>query len=280
MTAPAVNVAAWAHPRVRLGLALVFTVLVAGVAAPWLSPYDPIAQLDVIAAKNLPPSPAHPFGTDVLSRDLLSRVAHGVRVSMSVALFSVALSLTVGVGVGLIAGYAGGALDALLMRLVDMLMAIPRILVPIVVLALWTRVGVGTLILILGLTSWFEVSRRVRAEVLSLRERDYLRAARALGVPTAAVLLRHILPNVAAPIAVAGALGVGNMILLEAGLSFLGMGVPPPTPSLGNIISEGRDLLPVAPWISLIPGAVVVLIVVAFMTLGDGLRDALDPRAQ
>lgn len=267
--------------RIRGGLVLVGTLVAAAALAPVISRYHPADPTDLTyAARNLPPSIAHPFGTDHLSRDLLSRVLHGLRFSLSIALAAVALSLTVGTLVGLVAGYARRAVDDLLMRWVDAGLAMPRVFLVLVVLALWERVGVTTLVLILGLTSWLETSRLVRAEVRSVRQRPYVAAARSLGLRTPRLLFRHVLPNVATPILVTGALSVGTMVLLEAGLSYLGIGVPPPAPSLGSLINDGRSIFLQAPWISLIPGLVIVFTVLGFNLLADGLQSALDPHSR
>jgi peptide/nickel transport system permease protein len=210
-----------------------------------------------------------------VSRDVLSRVLYGTRVSFLVAGLSMALSISLGTGVGLAAGLAGGAVDAALMRGVDVLLALPRVFLLLLVLTLWGRVALPALVLILGLTSWFETSRLVRASVLSTRAREYVAAARALGVRRAGVAVRHVLPNVAAPILVSATLGIGQIVLLEAGLSFLGIGVRPPAPSLGNMIADGRDFFLSAPLVAVAPGIVVTAIVLAFSALGEGLRDAL-----
>ncbi len=270
---------AWRHARARTGLVLAVVLASIALLAPILAPYDPVEHLDPANGALLGPSGAHPFGTDGFSRDLLSRVVFGARVSLTIAVVSVLISITAGTAVGSIAGLAGGVVDAILMRIVDALLAVPRIFLVLLVVALWDRVGIATLILILGLTSWFATSRVVRAEVLSVREREYVGAARALGLGRARLFFRHVLPNVASPIVVSAALGIGHMILVEAGLSYLGVGVSPPTPSWGNIIREGQDwILPGAWWISLFPGIAILVTVLAFSLMGDGLRDALDPR--
>lgn len=265
--------------RLRAGLLLVGVLVVVAVFAPLLSPHAPSAQLDLVAQQYAPPSWAHPFGTDFYSRDLLSRVLYGARISLSVAVLAVLLSVTLGTAIGLTAGVAGGWLDAVLMRGIDAALAIPRIFLVLVVVALWHGVGVPGLVLILGLTSWFDASRIVRAEVMSLRTREFVHAARALGLSTPQIVRRHLLPNVAAPVIVAATLGIGQMVLLEAGLSYLSVGVRPPTPSWGQMIAEGQTALATAPWVAAFPGVALVLTVLAFSLVGDGLRRALDPRA-
>jgi peptide/nickel transport system permease protein len=190
------------------------------------------------------------------------------------------VALTVGAAVGAIAGYFRRGVDALLMRGVDIGLAIPRIFILLMLVAVWDRPPLAALVLIIGLTSWFGTSRLVRAEVLSLREREYVTGARALGARAGRVIMRHILPNAAAPIIVSAALGIGNVMLLESGLSFLGIGVRPPVPSWGNMVADGKEYLAAAPWVSLFPGLAVALVVLAFNAVGDALRDALDPRAE
>jgi len=260
------------------GALLVLCLTLAALLAPLLVSYDPAEQLG-LALQQAPPSPAHPFGTDQVGRDVLSRVLAGIRLSLSIATISVLLSLSIGTGVGMIAGYFGGIVDALLMRLVDAALAVPRVLLLLVLLAALPS-GIPGLVLVLVLTSWFGTSRLVRAEVLSLRERDFIVATGALGIGKHRTLLRHLLPNIIAPVVVAATLGVGHIILIEAGLSYLGAGIPRPTASLGGIISDGMNSLDQAWWISTFPGLVILLIVIGFSLVGDGLRNAIDPRTQ
>jgi peptide/nickel transport system permease protein len=263
--------------RARVGIVLVASLALAAVVAPAFVTYSPAEQLGA-AYQMQPPSASHLFGTDSVGRDLLSRVLSGIRLSLGIALLSVLISVTIGTGVGLVAGYAGGAVDSLLMRFVDAGLAIPRVLLLLTVLAVLPT-GVVGLVCVLGLTSWFGTSRMVRAEVLSLRSRDFILATRALGVGGRRTITRHLLPNAIAPVIVTATLGMGHIILVEAGLSFLGAGVPRPTASLGGMIGDGAGLLTEAWWISTIPGLVIVLIVVGFSLLGDGIRDAIDPRS-
>ena len=266
--------------RVWLGVALVAGLYLVALLAPLLAPYDPTAQLDLAAGGLLGPSLAHPLGTDAFSRDLLSRLLYGARLSLWIAALAVLVAVTLGTAVGLAAGLAGGMVDAVLMRAVDAALAIPRVFLLIVVLALWDQGGVPALILVLGVTGWFGTSRLVRAEVQSVRRRDFVLAARALGLSRRRIALRHILPNVAGPIIVTATLGVGNTVLIEAALSFLGIGIRPPLPSWGNMIFDGQAFLPTAPWQAIVPGLAVVGTVVAFSLLGDALRDAWDPRTR
>ena len=267
-----------AHRGARLALGVLIALVVVAALAPWLAPYDPTAQLDIVALKNLAPSLAHPFGTDFASRDVFSRVLYGARVSLSVAVLAIAVSTSLGTAYGAVAGYRGGRVDDLMMRLIDAALSIPRILILIAVLVLWGEVSLPVLVLLLGLTGWFGVSRLVRAEVLALREQEMVLAARALGARDRDILRRHILPNVMSPVIVAATLGIANVILIEAGLSYLGIGVRPPTPSWGNIIFDGREQLGSLWWISTFPGLAIVVTVIACNLVGDGLRDALDPR--
>lgn len=258
--------------------AILAALCIVALLAPLLAPHDPVAQPDIVALKNLPPSLRHPFGTDSFSRDVFSRVVYGARVSLSIGVLSMLIAITVGTAVGAVAGYVGGRTDTMLMRLVDALLSIPRILLLIAVLVVWPRITIPALVLLIGLTSWFAVSRIVRAQVLAVRHQEFVTSAAALGAGRLRVLLRHVLPNVLSPVIVAATLGVGNVIILEAGLSYLGIGVQPPLPSWGNIIQDGSSHLAALWWISLFPGLAIVTTVMAFNTVGDGLRDALDPR--
>lgn len=254
-------------------------LLTAAILAPVLAPYDPNVQPDIVGLARQAPSLAHPFGTDHYSRDLLSRVLYGARISLGVAGLAVLLSVSVGTAYGAVAGYAGGWVDGVMMRIIDALMAIPRVLLMIIALALWGRIALPTLILLLGLTGWFGTSRLVRSRVHALSRRDVALAARALGARNRRVLWRHVLPNALSPVLVAATLGIGSVIVLEAGLSFLGLGVQPPHASWGNIIHEGSSAPLESWWIALFPGLAMLVTVVAFNLLGDALRDALDPRA-
>jgi peptide/nickel transport system permease protein len=270
-------------PRRRLtssfwtGLALIGLLCLIAILARQLAPYSPNEQLDIVGLKNQPPSGAHPFGTDQYSRDLLSRMLFGARISLSVAMLAVLLSVTVGTAYGLTAGYAGGRVDTIMMRLLDAFLAIPRVLLLVALSALWSPVPLTALVIIIGLTGWFEVSRLVRAEVLSVMRREYVLAARALGTPGIRIVWRHVLPNVLNPVIVAATLGVGNVIILEAGLSYLGIGARAPTASWGSIFFDGSDAFQSTWWIALFPGLAIVITVLAFNVFGTALRDALDP---
>lgn len=265
--------------RLRMGLALVLLLVGLALAAPLLAPYPPELQLDLATLRNAAPSLEHPLGTDPYARDLLSRVLLGARVSLAIALLSVAVAVTVGAAVGVASGWLGGATDAVLMRVVDAALAIPRLFVVLVILALWDRVTPGALVAILGGTGWFGISRLVRAEVRAVRVRPWIAAARASGAGGLRLVARHVLPNVAGPVIVVAAMGIGQVVLLEAGLAYLGVGVPQPTPSWGAIIADGQAVLRTAPWVAGGAGLALVLTVLAFTLLGDGLRERLDPRA-
>jgi len=260
------------------GAVLVAALVLAALLGPLLTA-DPLAQPNPVRLQNQPPSAAHLLGTDPYSRDILSRTLHGARVSLVVGIGAALLAVTLGAGVGLTAGLAGRRTDQLLMRGVDVALSLPRIVLLLAVFAVWEEAPAAAVVLLIAVTGWFQTSRIVRASVLSLREADFVAAARALGTTGAGIVRRHLLPHVAAPVIVSASLDVGNIILLEAGLSYLGLGVRPPTPTWGNMIMDGKDVLFSAPWVALAPGLALVLTVVAFNLAGDGLRDALDPRA-
>ena len=268
------------HPTAAWGLGILAFLVIVALAAPLVAPFDPKIQLDIIGLKNHPPSWTFLLGTDVLSRDVWSRVVYGARVSLVVGALGAFVAVAVGSLVGAVAGYYRRWVDGVLMRTVDVGLALPRIFVLLMVVALWDRLPFGVLVLVIGLTSWFATSRLVRAEVLSLRERDYVLAARALGAGASGVIFRHVLPNAAAPIIVSAALGVGNVLLLEASLSFLGIGVKPPTPSWGNMIADGAPSVYTAPWTTIAAGLAIALVVMSLNAVADGLRDALDPHEE
>jgi peptide/nickel transport system permease protein len=263
--------------RVRVALVVLALIALSAIFARQLAPYDPVATLDITGLNGKPPSLAHPFGTDSFSRDVLSRLIFGTRVSLTIAICAVVIAMTVGTLLGAIAGYVGGVVDAVLMRIVDAAFSIPTLLLLIVVMALWGDVGIAALTMLIASVGWFGVSRLVRAETIVARDADYVVAARALGMPAWRVLLRHVLPNVVAPAIVSSTLAVGNVILLEAGLSFLGIGVRPPTPSWGSIIQDGSQRVSDLWWLTVFPGIAILVTVFAFNALGDALRDALDP---
>ncbi len=268
-------------PRDRstfLALALLLLIALSCIFAPLASPYDPTVQPDIIGLQSRPPSAAHPFGTDSFSRDVFSRLLYGGRLSLSVAVFATLVSVTLGTAYGAAAGYVGGFGGALLQRILDALLSIPRLLLLIAIFAAWRDISVAGFIVILGLTGWYGLARLVRGQVLALKAQDFVASARALGATPGRILFRHVLPNVLTPVIVAATLGIGHVIVLEAGLSYLGIGVRPPTPSWGNMIQDGSDQIAAHWWISLFPGLAIVLTVLAFNVLGDALLRALQPR--
>ncbi len=259
------------------GLVVIVILYLVALLAPLLAPFDPIAQGDIVHDSYLAPHGEHLLGTDQFARDMLSRIIYGARISLSIGFVAVAIAIILGSLLGAVAGYLGGRLDSFLMRFTDMVMAFPRLVLLIMIIALFDP-SIALIIAVLGLTQWPGTARLVRGEVLSLREHEYIQAARALGFGRSRIILRHLIPNVLAPVIVAATLGIGNTIVLEAGLSFLGLGVQPPTPSWGTLVADGRQNLIGAWWVATFPGLAIVLTVLAFNLVGDGLRDAMDPR--
>jgi peptide/nickel transport system permease protein len=262
--------------RFALAGAVVVTILFAvSLLAPVITPWDPAAinAYQVL----LPPSASHWMGTDELGRDVFSRVIFGTRISLYVGFVAVGIAVAIGTIVGLVAGFYGGWIDTLLMRFVDIMLCFPTFFLILAVIAL-LEPSIWNIMLIIGITGWMGVARLVRAEVLSIKERDYIMAARSIGASDLRIIFRHILPNAAAPMLVAATLGVGGAILTESALSFLGIGVQPPIPSWGNILTSGKDYLEFAWWLSLFPGLAILVTVLAYNLLGEGIRDALDPR--
>jgi peptide/nickel transport system permease protein len=259
------------------GLVIMGFIYLVTLMGPFLAPYDPNAQEDIVRTRYLSPSTEHPMGTDKFGRDVLSRVIYGARISLSIGFIAVAISVTLGTLVGSVSGYFGGWVDNLFMRLVDLLISFPRLVLLLAIIALFSP-SIFLIIAVLGLTGWMGTSRIVRGQFLALREQEFVQATRALGFGHGRIILRHMLPNSMAPIIVVATLGIGNTILTEAALSFLGLGVQPPTASWGSMVSDGKDALINAWWISTFPGLAIVLTVVCFNLLGDAARDALDPR--
>ena len=269
----------WRHfKKNRLGvggLVIIVIVFFIAIFAPFLSFYDS-GKTDV-SLKLKPPSFQHYLGTDQLGRDVYSRMLYGSRISLSVGFVAVGISVLIGILVGAMAGYKGGWVDSLLMRFVDIMLSFPSFFLILTVVAI-LRPNIYNVMIVIGITSWEGTARFVRAEFLSLRERDYVQAARALGVKDRRIIFRHILPNALAPVFVTASLGVASAILVEAGLSFLGFGVQPPAPSWGNILTEGRTYIFDAWWLTVFPGLAILITVLSFNLFGEGLRDALDPR--
>lgn len=269
------------NPLAMGGMVVIVILFVVGMAF-WLCalaqihwPYNPEAT--DVAQKLKPPSWEHPFGTDQLGRDVLTRMLHGARISLLVGFVAVGVSITIGILVGSIAGYFGRWVDSVLMRFVDMMMCFPTFFLILTVVAL-LKPNFWNVMIVIGLTSWMGTARFVRAEFLSLKERDFVVAARALGASGARIIFRHMLPNALAPVLVSATLGIAGAILTESGLSFLGFGVQPPNPSWGNILSDGRLYIFDAWWMTLFPGLAILITVLSFNLFGEGLRDALDPR--
>jgi peptide/nickel transport system permease protein len=258
-----------------VGVVLLLLLILAAIAAPALTPYDPIAT--AFRQRLQPPSLAHPLGTDALGRDLLSRLLYGARISLRAGFLVVAISASLGTALGVIAGYYGRGVDMVIMRLADLWMAMPGILLAMVFI-FTLGPSLTNVIIGVGLAAAPDYARLVRGSVLSAREQQYVDAARVIGAPDIVIMFRHILPNVIAPIMIVATLGIGSAILGVAGLSFLGLGAQPPTPEWGVIISDGRDKLRTAWWISTFAGGAIMISVLAINLVGDALRDALDPR--
>lgn len=264
--------------RARLawvGALVLLTILFLAVTADFLTPYDPNYQ--DYASVFQAPSAVHPFGTDEIGRDVYSRVVYGSRISLEVGVIAVGIGLGVGVLIGLIAGYNGGTIDEVLMRLMDAVRAFPALVLALAITAALGP-GIGNLMIAIGVVYIPAFARLTRGQALSVREQDFVTASRALGCGPWRIMLRHIWPNITAPIIVQASLGTAFAILAEASLSFLGLGVRPPTPSWGSMLLEGYQYLSTAPWLSLYPGAAIFVAVLGFNLLGDGLRQALDPR--
>lgn len=260
--------------KAMLGIAMLAILVLAAVFAPVIAPYDPIKTN--LKQQFVPPSPEHPFGTDFYGRDVLSRVIYGLRISLVIGLVPSLIAVAIGTVLGLVAGFRGSWADGVIMRTADIVLAFPAILLAMVV-TYTLGASLFTLFIALSFVGWAEVSRVVRSQTLSLKERDYIDASRISGSNDSRIMFRHILPNSLAPVIVLLTLTIPGAILAEAGLSFLGVGAQPPTPSLGLMVSQGQEYLFKAPWASIMPGFAILFIVLAFNFAGDGLRDAMDP---
>jgi ABC-type dipeptide/oligopeptide/nickel transport system permease subunit len=260
----------------QLGVFFVAVVVLAAVFAPWLAPHNPITG-DLRNAYLIRPGSRFLLGTDTQGRDVLSRVLYGARLSLSVGIISQSVSVTLGVLLGLLAGYYGRWVDALVMRLADITLAFPTLLLLIAVAAA-VKPSLPVVFVVIGVVGWAGMARLVRSQVLILRNSEFVVAARALGARDRRVLLRHLLPNVRTQVIIAATLGIAGAIMAEAALSFVGLGAQPPTPSWGAMVADGRDLLRVAPWISFAPGLAIGVAVLGFNLMGDGLREAYDPK--
>jgi len=260
---------------VRVGVVILAALVTGAALAPVLAPYDPLSQN--LEQELRSPSFRHPMGRDKLGRDVMSRVIYGARVSLKVGLITVAVSLIAGSLLGAAGGYFGGIWDQGLMRVIDVLLAFPGILLAMAMMAILGQ-SLNNVILALCLVSWVSYARLARGQVLTIREREYVIAARALGASNRRIICLHILPNIVAPLVVEATFGMGGAIVGEAGLSFLGLGVQPPTPSWGSMLYEGRQFLIHAPYLTLFPGLAIMFVVLGINFVGDGLRDALDPK--
>ena len=259
-----------------IGLLLVALLVLTAAAADWLAPADPY-KVDIGHVMEAP-SWEHPFGTDYLGRDVLSRVIHGGRISLAIGVIAVLISGLVGTIIGSLAGFVGGWVDEVLMRLTDIVFAFPTALFALAVMAVFENPTVTKIFVVLGLVGWAGIARLVRSEVISIKERDYVTAARAIGLSPLRIVVVHVLPNTVGTLSVALTLGVAGNILTEAWLSFLGLGAQPPLPSWGAMITEGQFYLTSRPWVCVFPGLAILLTVLGFNMFGDGLRDVLDPR--
>lgn len=258
-----------------LGAGIVLSMAFLAVFAPFLSPYSPTEpNVDMIL---LNPCSEHLLGTDAIGRDIFTRLLYGARVSLWVGFIAVGISSLIGVTLGLVSGYFGGIVDEIIMRIVDIMLCFPSFFLILAVIA-FLEPSMMNIMIVIGLTSWTGLTRLVRAETLSLRERDFILATRLSGASKARILFMHILPNTLAPVLVSATLGIAGAILVESSLSFLGLGVQPPYPSWGNMLLDGKDVLSNAPWLSLFPGLAIFITVLGYNLLGESLRDILDPR--
>jgi peptide/nickel transport system permease protein len=273
----------WRDRMAMLGVTCIVCTILAAVLAPFLSPADPLhnSLLDRLT----PPmwaaggTPRYPLGTDTLGRDVLTRLLYGARVSLIIGLSAVVLAGAVGVGLGLVSGYYGGRVDDVLMRLGDIQLAFPVLVLAIAILAV-LGASLANVLVVLGLSGWVTYARIVRGETLSLKQREFVEAARGIGAPDRLILWRHILPSVLPPVTVVATFSVARIIIAEASLSFLGLGVPPPTPSWGAMLDEGRNYITTGWWLAMFPGLAILLLVLGINLVGDWLRDVLDPRME
>lgn len=267
---------ALSNPLALAGFIIIVLVFVLSMLAPWIAPYDP-NDINVKAIL-LAPSAQHWMGTDGLGRDVLSRMLHGGQISLLVGLVAVGISTAIGILLGALAGFYRGWVDTVIMRLVDVMLSIPSFFLILAVIAFLTP-SIINIMIVIGLTSWMGVTRLVRAEFLSLTEREFVTASRTLGAKDARLIFTHLLPNSLTPIIVSAVLGVAGAVLMESGLSFLGLGVQAPQASWGNILTDGKEYIQFAWWLSLFPGLAILITVLGYNLLGEGLRDALDPRS-
>ena len=255
----------------------ILVMIAFAMLAPVIAPYSPtdIDTKNILAA----PSGSHFFGTDTLGRDIFSRIVYGSRISLSIGFIAVGIAVVIGILFGSVAGYYGGRVDSILMRFVDIMLCFPTFFLILAVIAV-LEPSIFNIMVVIGATSWMGVARLVRAEVLSLKERDYVTSASVMGASDVWIIFRHLIPNAIAPVLVSATLGIGGAILVESALSFLGIGVQPPTPSWGNILMDGKSTLGVAWWLTIFPGVFITLTVLSYNLLGEALRDTLDPRVR
>jgi peptide/nickel transport system permease protein len=258
-------------------LIIISILVILALFAPYLSPYDPF-EINVNKIL-LPPSFEHPLGTDLLGRDVLSRMIYASRISLEVSLVAVGISIGIGVFLGSLAGYLGGIIDQIISRFIDIMLCFPTIFLILAVIA-YLEPSILTIMIVIGATSWMGVARLVRAEMMSLKERDFVLIAKVYGAETFRIIFKHLLPNALPPITVSASLGLGQAILIESALSFLGIGVQPPIPSWGNILIEGKETLEVAWWLSIFPGLAILITVLAFTLLGETLQEILNPKRE
>lgn len=257
------------------GAAFIMVVLVCAIFAPFIAMHDP-SVMDPNAILTAP-SVNHPFGTDSLGRDIFSRIIYGGRISLSIGFIAVGIAVILGIFFGSIAGYYGGSIDTAIMRFVDIMLCFPTFFLILAVIAV-LEPSIANIMIVIGMTSWMGVARLIRAEILTIKERDYIAASRVMGGGDLWIITRHLIPNAIGTVLVSATLGIGGAILVESALSFLGIGVQPPTPSWGNILMDGKSTLGVAWWLTVFPGVLILLTVLAYNLLGEGLRDVLEPR--
>ncbi|MDQ6998170.1 MAG: ABC transporter permease [Mariprofundus sp.] len=269
--------AAFMHrfPLMIIGGSVVIGIALLAILAPWIAPYDP-NNIDVSVIL-MPPSWQHWCGTDTLGRDIFSRMLYGARVSLAVGFVAVGISLILGLILGAVAGFFGGRIDAILMRMTDMVLCFPTFFIILAVIA-FLDPSIWNIMIVIGLTSWMGIARLVRAEFLSLAQREFVLSAQSLGVSPIRLMWRYLLPNAMGPVLVSAILGIAGAVLLESGLSFLGLGVQPPDASWGNILTEGKDNIQIAWWLSAFPGMAILITVLGYNLLGEGLRDYFDPK--
>ncbi len=268
--------ALFTRPTVKVAAIILCVFIICALLAPVLAPYDPVKI--TLKEKRMPPSTKHLLGTDTLGRDILSRMLHGARVSLSISLISVLIGGGLGMILGLLAGYFGGVVDTIISRCSDALMSIPPIILSIAISTALDNKSNANLMIAIGISTIPGNVRMMRGKVLAVRGRDFITATRVIGSSNARIMFKHLVPNCISPLIISAAMGLGTAIMAEATLSFLGIGIAPPNPAWGSMVSEGMPALGNAPWISLIPGLAIMLIVLSFNIVGDALRDALDPR--